>query len=384
MSSKKREFCFNALFVLVSTLLSLLAVELFIAFAMDIRAPADPRFFYQIDPVTGWSKKPNSEGMVRLYLDGTKSYVRNNSHGFTDREREFAKTKSRIALIGDSTTEFWEAEEKDRGQFLLEQKLNGKWEVLNFGVRGFSTDQAYLLLKHKGMKFSPDIVIYTFCINDIYGNTETIKPYFEFKSNNNRRLILRNFPYPFKTLESGEEQKLSSTPVRVKQILQEYSFIYRKASSLLSSHPMGGYFKPLALEDQTELRPYKKHYDSEDKREVELLLALIREMKTFLDSKGVKFMLVEGVYGNVLDPKRMAWSVEHYGDVFAPEKVTRLLTEFSEREKIPFLSIQDKVKRRGIPITDLMHPEDYVHLNAAGIKLYSDWVLEKLQSLGWV
>jgi len=132
------------------------------------------------------------------------------------------------------------------------------------------------------------------------------------------------------------------------------------------------------------LRPYKKEYNSDDENRFKLLLALIREMKSFLDTQGVRFLLVEGVYGNVLDPTRMAWSTENYGDVFDPEKVTRLLKEFSEREEISFLSIQDEVKRRGIPITDIMHPEDYVHLNADGIKLYSDWVLEKLKSLGWV
>ena len=117
---------------------------------------------------------------------------------------------------------------------------------------------------------------------------------------------------------------------------------------------------------------------------MDLLFALIREMKEFLDQQRVRFLLVEGVYGNVLDPERKAWSVSQYGDVFDFEKVTRLLKDFSDEEGIPFLSIQDEVRRRKIPITDLMHLEDYVHLNAAGIKLYSDWVLEKLKSMSWV
>jgi len=107
-------------------------------------------------------------------------------------------------------------------------------------------------------------------------------------------------------------------------------------------------------------------------------------MKEFLDQQRVRFLLVEGVYGNVLDPERKAWSVSQYGDVFDFEKVTRLLKDLSDEEGIPFLSIQDEVRRRKIPITDLMHFEDYVHLNAAGIKLYSDWVLEKMKSMGWV
>jgi lysophospholipase L1-like esterase len=382
--SKKKEFFINTVLVSASVLLSIFAIELFVTFVLDIRAPADPKFFYKIDPITGWAKKPNSEGMVRLYSDGTKSYVRNNGHGFTDREREITKSKPRIALVGDSTTEFWEAEEKDRGQFLMEQKLGARWEVLNFGVRGFSTDQAYLFLLHKGMKFSPDIVIYTFCINDIYGNTEKIKPYFKFESEKKLDLVLNDFPYPFKTLSLDDEKVSTSRFTRINENLTKYSFIYRKASRLLRSHPMGKYFVPLPLEDQTELRPYKKNYNSEDKDRIKLLFALIREMKMFLEAKGVRFLLVEGVYGNVLDPDRKAWSVENYGDVFDFDKVTRTLKEFSKKEGIPFLSIQDEVKRGGIPITEIMHPEDYVHLNTSGILLYSGWVLEKLKSLGWV
>ena len=147
---------------------------------------------------------------------------------------------------------------------------------------------------------------------------------------------------------------------------------------------MGTYYHLLPLEAQVEIRPYKKNYNAEEKYWWELYYALIREMKTFLNSKGVRFLMVEGVYGNVLDPARKAWSVENYGDIFDFDKVTRLLKEFSEQEGIPFLSIQDEVRRRGIPITDIMHPEDYVHLNVAGIKLYTGLVLEKLKSMGWV
>ena len=64
--------------------------------------------------------------------------------------------------------------------------------------------------------------------------------------------------------------------------------------------------------------------------------------------------------------------------------MTRLLKAFSEEEEIPFLSIQDEVKRRDLQIADIMHPEDYVHLNTEGIRLYTDWVLKKLKFLGWV
>ena len=153
---------------------------------------------------------------------------------------------------------------------------------------------------------------------------------------------------------------------------------------LFASRDPLGLYRHLPLEQQLELRPYKKVYNAEDEKRLALLLALIEKMKAFLDQKQVRFLLVEGVYGNVLDPERMAWSVEKYGDVFDFGKVTRLLKQFAEQKGIAFLSVQEQVKERGIPITDIMHPQDYVHLNASGIRLYSSLVLEKLKSLGWI
>ncbi len=383
MSLRERsKIFFTILLVVTSCFIPIILFELFATFVLDFHSSRNHIPFFQIDSITGWAKIPNQEETWYLYNDGTKTRVRNNSHGFTDRERKVEKSKPRIALIGDSTTEFWEAEEKERGQTLMERKLNHAWEVLNFGVRGFSTDQAYLLLKHKGMKFSPDIVVYTFCINDLYGNTQVNKPHYELISGQQEKLILKDFPYPYTELNAEEDS--SSYLEWIDEIIFDHSFLYRKLSQILANHPMGVYYEHMPLKSQTELRPYKKIYSAEEKYWWELFKELILEIKQFSDRQGVRFLLVEGVYGNTLDPERMAWSEEKYGDVFDPEKVTRLLKEFSEQEGISFLSIQDEVRRRKIPITDLMHPQDYVHLSAAGIELYSDWVLEKLKTLEWL
>lgn len=383
-SIKPSEFLIKTFLVVTSLFLPIILFELFVTFALDYHSPKSRIPFFKRDRITGWAKIPNFEEYWYLYGGETKAHVRNNSHGFTDRERKIEKSKPRIALIGDSTTEFWEAEEKERGHFLMEKKLNDQWEVLNFGVRGFATDQVYLLLKHKAIKFSPDIVIYTFCINDLVGNTLTHKPYFKLEPGKNRKLVLYELPFSYPETIIKRPKAPPSVVGWVDHTLYQYSFLYRKASRLLANHPMGMFYEHMPLEGQTDLRPYKKIYNAEEKYWWELFNALILEMKELLDRQGVRFLLVEGVYGNVLDPKRMEWSTNNYGDVFDSEKVTRLLKEFSEQEEIPFLSIQDEVNSRGIPITDLMNPEDYVHLNASGISLYSKFVLEKLKSLDWI
>ncbi len=383
-SFPKSEWAARLLLMTLGIFLPLMAVELFVYFVLDIRGPHHPPGFYKDDPITGWVKVPGSEGYVYLYQDGTKQYVRNNSHGFTDREREFIKKKPRIALVGDSTTEFWEAEEEQRAQVLMEAALADRWEVLNLGTRGFSTDQVFLFLKHKAIKYSPDIVIYTFCINDIYDNVHMNKPYFQLDTQNPDSLILKGFPYPYTNEILKSENRYSSQWDKIHDGLSRISFFYRKATLLLRSHPMGKFYDSMPLEAQIELTPYKKIYSSDDEYRIKLLFAIIKEMKQFLVGQGIRFLLVEGVYGNVLAPARKAWSTQEYGDVFDFEKVTRLLKEFSDTNGIEFLSLQEKVKSNNLRITDIMHPEDYVHLNAEGSRLYSDWVLEKLRSLGWI
>ena len=83
----------------------------------------------------------------------------------------------------------------------------------------------------------------------------------------------------------------------VDRTLNNYSFLYRRVSRLLSRHPMGIYYRKLPLEDQTELTPYKKNYSIVDQERVELLFAIIRKIKQFSDNQGIKLLLVEGVYG---------------------------------------------------------------------------------------
>jgi len=166
--------------VIFSLIITILLIDLFYFYILDRKiAGYKPGRFFQYDLLTGHSHRPNSEGYWYPYNDGTKFYVRINSFGFADSERKIIPTKPRIALIGDSTTEFWEADEPYRGQYVIESLLNDRFEVINLGVRDYGTDQTYILFQNIGIHFSPGIVIYTFCINDINDNVNSkSKPFF--------------------------------------------------------------------------------------------------------------------------------------------------------------------------------------------------------------
>ena len=108
---------------------------------------------------------PNYQGNI----NGVK--IRINSHGFRGREYEVDKKNHfRIILLGDSITFGRTIPEKDTFAAKLEKslkKVKPKTEVLNMGVDGYDTLQEVLQFKKNGLKFSPDLVLVCYCLNDI-------------------------------------------------------------------------------------------------------------------------------------------------------------------------------------------------------------------------
>ena len=364
--------------VLASLLLTIVAVELVIFYLLDIKPLGyGYRRFFEFSADTGHFHVPGARGYWYRYYDGSKYWVSINRHGFADSERELAKKRPRIALIGDSVTEFWEAAPEDRGQIVIEQMLNGRYEVLNFGVRGFGTDQTFLLFQRKGLAYDPDIVIYTFGINDPYDNAKTRnKPYFRFDPQQPGQIVLHGHPV----------QKPSGAPHpphRLGQALDAWltnGYIYRhlrkKFKRWRKQWP--------TLTEQFEMRPYKKQYNAEDELRMAITLEIVSAMNRFLKEKGIRFLVVEGVFKYSVDAAGKAEMIRRYGEIFDFDRVTGTLQRFCNRERIPFLSLQQIVKARKIPIHNLMHKEDRMHFNAAGIRFYAAEVTDKLRDLGWL
>ncbi|MEM3122317.1 MAG: SGNH/GDSL hydrolase family protein [Candidatus Pacearchaeota archaeon] len=104
--------------------------------------------------------------------------VKTNSFGIRDKEYSLEKPKNIIRIIGlgDSVTFGAYIEEKDTFLNVLEEKLNenGNYEVINFALSGYNTEQNLAVLKHKAIKFNPDIVLLVFVYNDFEEPTNPI------------------------------------------------------------------------------------------------------------------------------------------------------------------------------------------------------------------
>lgn len=107
-------------------------------------------------PILGYENIPSAPGV--------------NSIGLVDREYPSAKAPGvfRIALLGDSVMD-------DRDNFMeqierrlsREPRLGFSVEVWNFAVGGYSVSQYPRLLEEKVLKYDPDMLVVSFCLNDV-------------------------------------------------------------------------------------------------------------------------------------------------------------------------------------------------------------------------
>lgn len=150
------------------TLIILTAAELLLRFSMG--APCGYFNFLQLTDkqlypphitiFNSWYKEP--------YV------VRTNSLGLRGPEVPSQKTelKKRIVAIGDSITEGYGVDNNATFPHYLQNFLNSgypkRFEVLNAARGGGSIDKELAILRKIALPLKPDIVLLTFCTNDIY------------------------------------------------------------------------------------------------------------------------------------------------------------------------------------------------------------------------
>lgn len=380
MSRRSRSCLTNFLVLIVTLLICVAVIDAVAYFALGVRGSRHgSEDFVQFSPLLGHFHRPLAQGRYypRRGRDGHD--VRTNSRGFCDEERDIEKTRPRVVLIGDSTTEAWEVDPHERPHSVLEETLEGRFEVLNLGVRAYGTDQSLLLLKHLGMAFRPDIVVYTFCINDIRDNAKrTGKPYFEIDEADTARLVTRGYPVSY----AGTEGRRAANPV------WKYSLVYRTfglaVSKLGKLSPGGG--TGLPLEEHFELTPYKIAYDEREVARWRITRRLVAEMRAVSSSGGAEFLVVENLHLPEIDSDAASRLTAPYGgeDGFDFDKVTRLFEGFANDTGVAFVSLAREARRDDRAAADLMPPGDTIHLSAEGIRLWASAVASQLESRRWL
>jgi lysophospholipase L1-like esterase len=123
------------------------------------------------DPLLGWRLRPHTTAY-------REAVIAVNAQGHRGPERAIPKPPGtqRILFLGDSIAYGLRLNDNQtyprKIETLLHSLTGQTVECVNTGVPGYSTWQEYLYYKNEGYRFEPDIVVLSFCMNDVL-NTYT-------------------------------------------------------------------------------------------------------------------------------------------------------------------------------------------------------------------
>ncbi len=194
---------------LITNILISIAAVFFVFFCAEIIM----RFSWEMG---GWVKRPIYRRSFNPYLRYElvplvkTANISINSDGFRGPEYSIAKPANtfRIIMCGDSETFSFMLAQNDALTAQLENLLNQKpglvhYEVLNFGVEGYSIFQELEMLKTKGLKYNPDLIILNYVLND----PEPGEYYFEKTFFMRHSALVRYFSYRIKKALIKKERK---------------------------------------------------------------------------------------------------------------------------------------------------------------------------------
>lgn len=130
---------------------------------------------YRIAPQKGYKyrMKPNTHRVNKVVPDKEETWSYHlNRHGFRGADFDINKgDRKRILILGDSYPFGWAVQDKDVFSVKLEKNLKknmgkDKVEVINTGTPGYNTVMAYHLLEEIMGEYDPDIILYTYVMND--------------------------------------------------------------------------------------------------------------------------------------------------------------------------------------------------------------------------
>jgi hypothetical protein len=280
----------NFAIVLAAIACALVTGEIaFRAFDFTGLLPTSPhRLLTQYDPLLGWSKIPDKIGSHTTEEYSIIEHI--NSRGIRGPEYSYRKPQDefRILILGDSFAEGYTVEFDQLFSERVKHSLNAnsqqRYEVINAGTGGYSTDQELLLFQREGKLYSPDLTILLFYYNDVWYNQSTTywrgaKPMFEIDG---ASLTLTNVPVP------APDKQSQSFFAGLKSWVNRNSFLYaamKQASLRRSSrqaHLAG--FGATSEDDvarifSTELSVFRRPYDPRTARAWQATEALVAQLK---------------------------------------------------------------------------------------------------------
>ncbi|MHB8834578.1 MAG: SGNH/GDSL hydrolase family protein [Candidatus Methylomirabilia bacterium] len=375
-----KRFSANGLLVLGSLVLALVTLES----ALAVFAPhkiLTRAYHERYDPVLGWVNKPlKDEGVHFEYAPNRFFHVAHNSRGLRGKETGYEKRPGtrRLLFVGDSY--FWGYGVSDSEVLTeeLQRVLPHSYEVLNGGTSGYGTDQAYLWLKNEGLKYRPDIVVFSFsAANDLDEIATSVayftpKPVFVLEGG---VLVLKNVPVP--RTEQADRKSLGSPRTafgKLKQFLRYHTHTYPFIAARLNSRPeWRDYFVTIGLADEYMQDIGDVPVITNPPQDVlDVALKLILDARKISEEAGARFVLVFiPDKEQAPDGKIRVEAVKENAYVDNSER-SSVFREFAGRYAIPYLDLLPVVRehaRKGEALYNSDRTDH--HWNALGHRVFS-------------
>jgi hypothetical protein len=318
------------------------------------------------DKVLGYKYQPNLSGQYSRKNE-FKTFIKINSLGFRDDDHRIEKPAGvcRLVFIGDSFIAGFEVNFEKHFSKLLGHNLNQapigdcqQFEVLNFGVAGWGTDQEFLAFKNIALEFKPDIVILGFSvINDVRNNSLKLDKLYQQKNktpNPKNYFILENEKL-VRTNTLAEENFFGQPKIKLKRFLknnfQSIAFIakrIRKIKFLAKPLVKIGIVSDMFVELSKDYIPldyqiYSQNYNKDWQNAWAVTKKLILEFDKLAKQNSADFILLiipnrEQIYQDL-------WGeiLENYPAMKASELVKDKpqleLMEFCKQEKLNCLNL---------------------------------------------
>ena len=299
----------------------------------------------------------NQPGYSDIYSKEGVSHFSINSEGWRDIERTAKKPNGvyRVAIVGNSYIEALQVERESMITSKLESILNSTnsshhYEVIPFGMSGADAAVALQVIRHKVIKYNPDLVVYGFSPSNTGGSIRVLKnipykPYYTLTEKDELKLddsfkeyILRTkqgFPRKFHVFARGESRLYSYLVYRTFPQVKLWLNKPKKFSEPLNSKntiKKRAKAKPALIGESYADDPPKGNYKLAWTITEQLMLA----MKRLCESKNIKFMVL-GITNS--SQVQINNELDVPGYVYYPEK---RLADFSEKNNMYYFPLTQK------------------------------------------
>ncbi len=303
-----------------------------------------PPNIWQFDAELGWSHVPGGQG--RLVTPEFDVGIEINRDGLRSPAYERPKREGvrRVLVFGDSFAEGWGVEGDEMLSARLQDCLSDSGEaaeVLNFGVAGYGTDQAYLLFQKLGQSYQPDLVVLLFYGNDLWNNAsprgigaeQGYKPY--FRPARDGRLELLGVPVRKTRYWDATRYEGGSLGQRVAHYLRSHWHVYALAEKALRTE------MPVAKQSQFYDGLYGIDAEGQWQHVWELTGMLLRDFDRAVRRSEAEFLVTYAP--SIVQIEEQNWQEKRVlhglGSDYDLQKPNRYLADLTRRYGIDYLDL---------------------------------------------